>query len=92
MVSFIRNGSEIRTWMGYSFKTKSTNSKQGGILEKGTSFFNLKLQDDQISTRTVVRQFSKTAVFITTPMKKHIQRFILPKGVFVNFFKEKLCV
>ena len=27
MVSFIHNGSEITTWMGYSFKTKSTKSK-----------------------------------------------------------------
>ena len=31
MVSFIHNGSEITTWMGYSFKTKSTKfkTKQG---------------------------------------------------------------
>ena len=27
MVSFIYNGSEITTWMGYCFKTKSTKSK-----------------------------------------------------------------
>ena len=27
MVSFIHNGSEITTWMGYSFKTESTKSK-----------------------------------------------------------------
>ena len=27
MVSFIHNGSEITTWMGHSFKTKSTKSK-----------------------------------------------------------------
>ena len=27
MVSFIDNGSEITTWMGYSFKTKSAKSK-----------------------------------------------------------------
>ena len=45
MVSFIRNGSEMRTWMAYCFKIESTNSKQGGILKKGTSFPNLKLQD-----------------------------------------------
>ena len=24
MVSFIQNGSEITTWMGYNFKTKNT--------------------------------------------------------------------
>ena len=27
MVSFIHNGGEITTWMGHSFKTKSTKSK-----------------------------------------------------------------
>ena len=27
MVNFIHNGSEITTWMGYSFKTKSKKSK-----------------------------------------------------------------
>ena len=27
MVSFIHNGSEIMTWMGHTFKTKSTKSK-----------------------------------------------------------------
>ena len=27
MMGFIHTGSEITTWMGYSFKTKSTNSK-----------------------------------------------------------------
>ena len=26
MVSFIHNGSEIKSWMGHSFKTKSTTS------------------------------------------------------------------
>ena len=28
MVSFIHNGSEIATWMGHSFKTKSTKFKE----------------------------------------------------------------
>ena len=27
MMSFIHNGREITTWVGYSFKTKSTKSK-----------------------------------------------------------------
>ena len=27
LVSFIHNGSEITTWMGHRFKTKSTKSK-----------------------------------------------------------------
>ena len=27
IVSFIHNGSKIATWMGHSFKTKSTKSK-----------------------------------------------------------------
>ena len=41
MVSFIHDGSEITTWMGYNFKTKSTKS-QATFLRK-TSFLNFKL-------------------------------------------------
>ena len=36
MVTFIHNGSEIATWMGYNFKTKTTKP-QANILRK-TSF------------------------------------------------------
>ena len=44
MVIFINNGSEITTLMGYSFKTKSTNTKQSNIYKKRTYFLSLKLQ------------------------------------------------
>ena len=40
MVSFIHNGSEITTWMGHSFKTKSTKSKATFLT---TPSFNFKL-------------------------------------------------
>ena len=43
MVSFIHNGSEITTWMWYSFK--NTKSK--------TAFFEFQAADHQISTRTL---------------------------------------
>ena len=43
-MSFIHNGSEITTWMGYSFKTKAQNPKQNNIFKIRTSFLNLKLQ------------------------------------------------
>ena len=42
MVSFIHKGSEITTWIGSNFKTKSTNSK-ATFLRK-TSFLNFKFQ------------------------------------------------
>ena len=32
MVSFIHNGSEITTWMGHSFKTKSATSRATFLL------------------------------------------------------------
>ena len=38
MVSFIHNGSEITTWMGYTSKPKAQNPKIR------TSFLNFKLQ------------------------------------------------
>ena len=44
MVIFINNGSEITTLMRYSFKTKSTNTKQSNIYKKRTYFLSLKLQ------------------------------------------------
>ena len=43
MVSFIHNGSEITTWIGYNFKTKSTNSKPTFLRQEST-FLNLELQ------------------------------------------------
>ena len=43
MVTFIHNESEITTWMGYSFKTKSTKSKATSLRYKHL-FLNLKLQ------------------------------------------------
>ena len=41
IVSFIHNGSEITTWMGYNFRTKSTKS-QATFLKN--LFLNFKLQ------------------------------------------------
>ena len=44
MVSFIHNGNEKTTWIGYSFKTKTKNSNKSNIFKIGTSFLNFKLQ------------------------------------------------
>ena len=44
MVSFIHNGSELTTWMGYSFKTKSTKSKAKQHLDKNI-FFESRAED-----------------------------------------------
>ena len=38
IVRFINNGSEITTLMGYSFKTKSTNTKKSNIYKKEHTF------------------------------------------------------
>ena len=37
-----------------------------------------------------MRKITKTAIFIATPMKKHIQQFILPIGVFLSEFDRKV--
>ena len=50
MMSFFHNGSEIKTWMEYSFKAKSTESK--AIFLRQTSFFGCQAADHKISTRT----------------------------------------
>ena len=42
MVSFLHNGSEITTWMGYSFKTESTKCK-ATFLRQQHLFLNFKL-------------------------------------------------
>ena len=72
MVSFIHDGSEITTWMGHSFKTKSTKSKAKFLSVIATSFLNFKLQIIKLEENGVVCQLTKTAIFTATPMKKHI--------------------
>ena len=39
MVSFIHNGSELATWIGYSFKIKSTKSKAKQHFKDNNIFF-----------------------------------------------------
>ena len=38
----------------------------------------------------VVHQLTNTAIFIATPVKKHIYQFILPKGFFYQFGDKKV--
>ena len=45
MVSFIHNGSEITTWVGYSFKTKKKEKNPKQHLQDKNIFFNPKQQD-----------------------------------------------
>ena len=89
MVSFIHNGSEITTWIGYmqlaNFKTKSTKSQATFLRKRSFRISGCKSLGQHKET--------KSAIFITTPMKKHIQWFILPKGgLFVNLLAGKLWV
>ena len=51
MVSFIHHGSEITTWMGYNFKTKSKSTKSQATSLRKTSFLNFKLQIIRLSQR-----------------------------------------
>ena len=46
MVSFIHNGSEITTWMGYSFKTKNIKSKTKQHFKDKNIFFESKAADN----------------------------------------------
>ena len=45
MVSFIHNGSEITTWVGYSFKTKSITSRAKQHFEDKQIFFESQAAD-----------------------------------------------
>ena len=38
MLSFIHNGSELTTWMGYNFKTKTTKPKQNFLTKTSFEF------------------------------------------------------
>ena len=52
MVRFIHNESEITTWMGYNFKTKSKSTKsRATILRKTFFFFYFKLQMIKLAQR-----------------------------------------
>ena len=44
MVCFVHNGSEITTWMGYNFNTKTKSTKSQAAFLRKTSFLNFKLQ------------------------------------------------
>ena len=87
-VCFISNRSEIANnlddhWMGHNFRTKKHKIQdQSNIFKITTSFLfliSICKSLDQHKDTGVVRQLTETAVFIATPMKKHIQQFILPK-------------
>ena len=88
LVSFIHNGSETTTWMGYSLNTKSTKYKDKNM------FFEFQAAScrslDQHKDTGGVHQLTKTAIFKVKPMKKHIQQFILPQSVFCQFVDRKV--
>ena len=90
MVSFILNGNKITTWKGYNFKTKSTKSKATFLRYEHLFRISSCRSLDQHKDTGVVRKFTKTAIFIATPMKKHIYQFILPKGVLCQFVDRKV--
>ena len=45
MVSFIHNGNQITTWMGYSLKTKSTKSKVQQNFQEKDIFYESQAAD-----------------------------------------------
>ena len=73
MVSFAYNGSEVTTWMGYNFKTKSKSTKSQGTFLRKTSFSNFRHQSlDYQKDAGVARQLTKSFIFIAARMRKHI--------------------
>ena len=87
MVSFIGNGSDKQLGWGIASKPKAENPKQH-FQDK-----NIFLEFQAVHKDTeVVRQFTKTATFIATPMKKH-SAVCFTKGCFlVDLLTEKLWV
>ena len=85
MVSFVHNGSEIKIWMQYSFNTKSVKSEATFSRFEPTYFWNFKLQIVRLAQGhwICMPTIFKIAAFTAAPMKKHIQLFILPRGVFL---------
>ena len=45
MVSFIHNVSEITTWIGYNFKSKSKSTKSQATFLRKASFFEFQTAD-----------------------------------------------
>ena len=78
MVSFSHNGSERTTWMGYSFKAKSTKPK---ATEIRTSFLNFKLQ--------IIR--AAQGHDIATLLKKHLAVHFTKGSFFIRIFWQKSC-
>ena len=87
MMSFIHNRSEITTWMGYNVKTKQKHKFPSNMFKINIFFlFSSCRSLDQHKDTGVEHQLIKIAIFIATHLKKRIQQFILPKGVFLPCF------
>ena len=82
MASFIQNGSEITIWIWGIASKQAQNPKQ--YFQIKISFLNLKLQ---------VCQLTKTALFITAPVKKaYLAVHFTKRCFFVNLLTEKFWV
>ena len=90
MVSFIHNGNGITTWIGYSFKTKSTKSKKRSNIFKIASFLKLKLQIIRLAqgqwscTPTLLNSYFYSYTFEKTYLAVHFT-----KGCFCQFVDRK---
>ena len=89
MVSFIHNGSGIITWMGHSFKTKNKKSKATFLREHLFLISSCRSLDYHKDTG-VVHQLTKTAIFIATPMKKHLAVLFTKECFFCQFVDIKV--
>ena len=77
--------------MGYSFKTKSTKSKQSNIFKIRTCFLNLKLQIIRLAQNTgILRRLTKTAIFIAAFMEKTYLAVHFTKECFCQFVDRKV--
>ena len=91
IVSFIHNGSEIiTTMMEHSFKIKSIKSRVTCLRQQHLFLISSCRSLDQHNDTGVVRQLTKTAIFIATPMKKHLAVHFTKGCFFVNCLTQKL--
>ena len=92
MVSFIHNGSEITTWMRYSFKTKSAKSKSTFLRWEHLFWISSCRSLDKHKGTGAVRQLSKTYFYSYPCEKTYLTVHFTKWCFFVNLLSKKLWV
>ena len=92
MVSFVHNGSDITTWMGYNLKNKSTKSQAISSIKK--SFLNYKLQIIRLAQGhwSCMPTHQNSYCFSHTFVKTYLAVHFTKRCFFVNLLAGKLWV